>query len=112
MFIGPSSFSIKAMGDKIESKRIAARAHVNMIPGFDGEVHGEEEAVRIANDIGNGVRTCSGTSGCTVGPQGVQWDLRVYSGTSGCTVGPQGVQWDLRVYSRTSGCTVGPQGVQ
>ena len=40
------------MGDKIESKRIAAKAKVNLIPGFDGEVTTEEDAVRISNDIG------------------------------------------------------------
>ncbi|ESO05820.1 hypothetical protein HELRODRAFT_188188 [Helobdella robusta] len=52
MFIGPTSFSIKAMGDKIESKRFALKAKVNMIPGFDGEVKDEDHAVKVANDIG------------------------------------------------------------
>ncbi len=40
------------MGDKIESKRIATKAKVNMIPGYDGEVDNVEEAVKVANDIG------------------------------------------------------------
>ena len=40
------------MGDKIESKRIAAKAGVNMIPGYDGEVADVDHAVKIANDIG------------------------------------------------------------
>ena len=40
------------MGDKIASKRIAKEAGVNMIPGYDGEVKDEDEAVRISNDIG------------------------------------------------------------
>lgn len=52
VFIGPTSFSIKAMGDKIESKRYAMKAKVNMIPGYDGEVKDEDEAVKVANDIG------------------------------------------------------------
>lgn len=39
------------MGDKIESKRIAAEAKVNLIPGFDGEVDAEQ-AVKVANEIG------------------------------------------------------------
>ena len=51
-FIGPNSAAIKAMGDKIESKRIATVAKVNMIPGYDGEVETVEDAVKIANDIG------------------------------------------------------------
>ena len=40
------------MGDKIESKRIAMAAQVNMIPGYDGEVGTVDDAVKIANDIG------------------------------------------------------------
>ena len=54
-FIGPGSRAIQAMGDKIESKRIAAAAKVNLIPGYDGEVGDEDEAVKIAADIGTSV---------------------------------------------------------
>lgn len=52
VFLGPNSKAIKSMGDKIESKRIATKAKVNGIPGFDGEVPSEEEAVKIAQKIG------------------------------------------------------------
>jgi len=51
-FIGPSSKSIEAMGDKIHSKIIARKAQISMIPGYDGEVKDEEECVRVSNDIG------------------------------------------------------------
>ena len=52
VFIGPKSSAIQAMGDKIESKRIAAAAKVNLIPGFDGVVDDAEKAVQVANEIG------------------------------------------------------------
>ncbi|CAH8440629.1 unnamed protein product [Schistosoma curassoni] len=52
VFLGPNSRAIKAMGDKIESKRIANQAKVNCIPGYDGEVDGPDEAARIAAEIG------------------------------------------------------------
>lgn len=52
-FIGPSSHSIKAMGDKIESKRIASKAKVNMIPGHDGVVEDADHCVKLANEIGS-----------------------------------------------------------
>ncbi|XP_077544179.1 propionyl-CoA carboxylase alpha chain, mitochondrial-like [Haemaphysalis longicornis] len=51
-FIGPNSKAIHAMGDKIESKRIANAAKVNCIPGFDGVVQTPEECVKIAQEIG------------------------------------------------------------
>ena len=53
VFIGPSSSSIQAMGDKIESKRIATKAGVNMIPGYDGVLKDADEAVEKANEIGD-----------------------------------------------------------
>jgi propionyl-CoA carboxylase alpha chain len=40
------------MGDKIHSKRIARKANISMIPGYDGEVKDEEDCVRVGNDIG------------------------------------------------------------
>lgn len=35
------------MGDKIESKKIAENAGVNVIPGFLGEVHDDAEVLKI-----------------------------------------------------------------
>lgn len=52
VFLGPNSNAIKSMGDKIESKRIAAKAKVNGIPGFDGEVPDLDAAAKIAGEIG------------------------------------------------------------
>ncbi len=51
-FIGPPAGAIEAMGDKIESKKLAARAGVSTIPGFMGEVPDAETAVRLAGEIG------------------------------------------------------------
>jgi len=51
-FIGPPPNAIAAMGDKIESKKLAKAAGVNVVPGFVGEIEDTEHAVRIANEIG------------------------------------------------------------
>ena len=51
-FIGPPVNAIAAMGDKIESKKLALAAGVNVVPGFVGEIDDTEHAVRIANEIG------------------------------------------------------------
>ena len=51
-FIGPPVNAIAAMGDKIESKKIAKAAGVNVVPGFVGEIDDTEHAVRISNEIG------------------------------------------------------------
>ena len=51
-FIGPPVNAIAAMGDKIESKKLALAAGVNVVPGFVGEIDDTEHAVRISNEIG------------------------------------------------------------
>jgi propionyl-CoA carboxylase alpha chain len=51
-FIGPNVHAISAMGDKIESKKLAKAAKVNTVPGFIGELKTVADAVRVANEIG------------------------------------------------------------
>jgi len=51
-FVGPPANAIAAMGDKIESKKLAKAAGVNVVPGYLGEIADTDEAVRIASDIG------------------------------------------------------------
>ncbi len=51
-FVGPPPNAIAAMGDKIESKKLARAAGVNVVPGFLGEIADTDHAVRIAGEIG------------------------------------------------------------
>ena len=51
-FIGPPPKAIAAMGDKIESKKLAVAAGVSVVPGFIGEITDTEHAVEIAGGIG------------------------------------------------------------
>jgi propionyl-CoA carboxylase alpha chain len=51
-FIGPNPGAIDAMGDKIESKKAAAAAHVSTVPGYMGIIEDADEAVKIAGEIG------------------------------------------------------------
>ena len=52
VFIGPGTKAIAAMGDKITSKKLAADAGVNTVPGHMGLIETPEEAVKIAGQIG------------------------------------------------------------
>lgn len=51
-FIGPGIKAIAAMGDKIESKKLAHEAGVSTVPGYMGILKDGKEAVKIANEIG------------------------------------------------------------
>ncbi|MFK4004099.1 biotin carboxylase N-terminal domain-containing protein [Qipengyuania sp. NPDC077563] len=52
VFIGPPANAIAAMGDKIESKKLAAEAGVNTVPGSGGAIADTAEALEWANKIG------------------------------------------------------------
>ncbi|HVY50521.1 MAG TPA: acetyl/propionyl/methylcrotonyl-CoA carboxylase subunit alpha [Devosia sp.] len=52
IFVGPPAKAIAAMGDKIESKKLAAAAGVSTVPGHMGVVADAAEAVKIAKRIG------------------------------------------------------------
>jgi propionyl-CoA carboxylase alpha chain len=52
VFIGPKHEAIAAMGDKIASKKLAALANVNTIPGVNEAIESPEKAVEIAKTIG------------------------------------------------------------
>ncbi|SOE00500.1 acetyl/propionyl/methylcrotonyl-CoA carboxylase subunit alpha [Caenispirillum bisanense] len=51
-FIGPDAHAIYAMGDKIESKKLAKEAGVSTVPGYMGVIKDSAEAVKIAEEIG------------------------------------------------------------
>src|SRR6188508_384712 len=52
VFIGPNPAAIAAMGDKIESKKAAARAGVSTVPGHLGVIEDDKHAAKIADEIG------------------------------------------------------------
>lgn len=51
-FIGPSPKAISYMGDKIEAKKHAMKADVSVVPGYQGQIKDEKEALKIAEKIG------------------------------------------------------------
>ncbi len=52
VFVGPNPRAIEAMGDKIESKKLAAKANVSTVPGHLGVIQDADAAVKIADEIG------------------------------------------------------------
>jgi len=51
-FIGPKAEHIRIMGDKIEAKRTAKRLGIPVVPGSEGGVTSDDEARKIADEIG------------------------------------------------------------
>ncbi len=84
VFIGPKHQSIAAMGDKIASKELAAKAKVNTIPGWNAPIESPERAVEIARDIGYPVMIKASAGGGGKGLR-VAWnDKEAFDGFSSC----------------------------
>jgi propionyl-CoA carboxylase alpha chain len=83
-FIGPKHYSIAAMGDKIESKKLAGKAGVNCIPGVNDAIETAEKAVEIAKGIGYPVMIKASAGGGGKGLR-VAWnDKEAFEGFTSC----------------------------
>jgi acetyl-CoA carboxylase, biotin carboxylase subunit len=51
-FIGPSPNVIRLLGDKARARRAMKKAGVPILPGSDGPVRGEEDAIKIGKELG------------------------------------------------------------
>jgi propionyl-CoA carboxylase alpha chain len=83
-FIGPRHFSIAAMGDKIESKKLAGAAGVNCIPGVNHAIETAEKAVEIAKDIGYPVMIKASAGGGGKGLRVAFNDKEAFEGFTSC----------------------------
>ncbi len=84
VFIGPKHASIAAMGDKIASKKLAAEAGVNTIPGHNAAIDTAEHAVEIARDIGYPVMIKASAGGGGKGLRVAHDDTEAAEGFAAC----------------------------
>ena len=84
VFIGPKHYSISAMGDKIESKRLAGKAGVNCIPGVNDAIDDADKAVQIARDIGYPVMIKASAGGGGKGLRVAHDDKEAHEGFTSC----------------------------
>jgi propionyl-CoA carboxylase alpha chain len=84
VFIGPKHDSIAAMGDKIESKKLAGAAGVNCIPGVNDAIETAEKAVEIAKGIGYPVMIKASAGGGGKGLRVAVNDKEAFEGFTSC----------------------------
>src|SRR5262249_7446942 len=93
VFIGPNPKAIAAMGDKIESKRAAAKAKVSTVPGHLGVIADVKHAVKIADEIGYPVMIKASAGGGGKGMRGSHFKAE---GAAGFVRARAGGQTSLR----------------
>ena len=84
VFIGPKYEAIAAMGDKIASKKLAAIANVNTIPGVNEAIATPEKAVEIAKNIGYPVMIKASAGGGGKGLRVAYTDKEAQEGFTSC----------------------------
>ncbi len=84
VFIGPKHYSIAAMGDKIESKKLAGAAGVNCIPGVNDAIETPDKAVEIAQSIGYPVMIKASAGGGGKGLRVAFNDKEAFEGFTSC----------------------------
>jgi propionyl-CoA carboxylase alpha chain len=84
VFIGPKHDSIAAMGDKIASRKLAAAAGVNCIPGVNEAIATADKAVQIARDIGYPVMIKASAGGGGKGLRVASNDKEAFEGFAAC----------------------------
>ncbi len=84
VFIGPKHHSIAAMGDKIESKKLAGAAGVNCIPGVNDAIETPDKAVEIAKGIGYPVMIKASAGGGGKGLRVAFNDKEAFEGFTSC----------------------------
>jgi propionyl-CoA carboxylase alpha chain len=85
VFIGPPAAAIAAMGDKIESKKLAQKAGLNTVPGHLGVIKDAEEAVKIARGVGYPVMIKASAGGGGKGMRLARNDAEAREGFRGAT---------------------------
>ena len=84
VFIGPKHYSVAAMGDKIESKKLAIAAGVNTIPGYNDAIADAAHAVEIAKGIGYPVMIKASAGGGGKGLRVASNDAEAAEGFDSC----------------------------
>jgi propionyl-CoA carboxylase alpha chain len=98
VFIGPKHYSIASMGDKIASKKLAAAAKVNTIPGVNEPIASAERAIEIAQQIGYPVMIKASAGGGGKGLRVAHTDREAREGYTSCRNEARNAFGDDRVF--------------
>jgi propionyl-CoA carboxylase alpha chain len=98
IFIGPKHHSVAAMGDKIASKKLALKAKVNVIPGYNDAIDTPAQAVEIAKGIGYPVMIKASAGGGGKGLRVAFDDQEAAEGFASCKTEAKNAFGDDRIF--------------
>ncbi len=97
-FIGPTVEAMEAVGDKVACKRLAKKAKVPTVPGSEGAVDDEKEALKLAREIGYPVIIKAAAGGGGRGMRLAHNDVSLQSGLRQAQAEAESAFKDATVY--------------
>ncbi|MHB0946497.1 MAG: acetyl-CoA carboxylase biotin carboxylase subunit [Sedimentisphaerales bacterium] len=97
-FIGPKPESMRLLGDKVAARELVKRAKVQCVPGSDGELKDEAEAIKLANKIGYPVIIKAAAGGGGRGMRVAHNDMSLRNAIATAKAEAESVFHDSKVY--------------
>ena len=97
-FIGPPVEAMRLLGDKVEARRLAREARVPVVPGSDGAIENETEALKLADKMGYPVIIKAAAGGGGRGMRVAHNDISFRASFSAARAEAQAAFGDPKVY--------------
>jgi acetyl-CoA carboxylase biotin carboxylase subunit len=97
-FIGPKPESMRLLGDKVAARELVKKAKVQCVPGSDGELKDEAEAIKLANKIGYPVIIKAAAGGGGRGMRVAHNDISLRNAIATAKAEAESVFHDAKVY--------------
>jgi acetyl-CoA carboxylase biotin carboxylase subunit len=97
-FIGPSVDSMSQLGDKVRCKQLAIKHKVPTAPGSKGKIESEDQAIKIAREIGYPVIVKASAGGGGRGMRVAHNDISLRSGIMSAMAEAESAFGDATIY--------------
>ena len=109
-FIGPPVEAMRLLGDKVQARKLAQEARVHVVPGSDGAIEEESEALKLANKMGYPVMIKAAAGGGGRGMRVAHNDISFRAAFGAARAEADAAFGDSRVYLEK--CIVEPRHVE